>query len=100
MFIYIILPAFLIIGLVLIPIGMIIKMRRMKRGIEPLQGKPWIIDFTDRRHRNATIIFGAGTVVLVFLTGVGSYEAFNYSESVKFCGTTCHKVMEPEHTAY
>ncbi len=100
LFTYIILPAFLILGLLLIPLGMFIKMRRMKNGLEPLEGKPWLIDFRDTRHRNATIIFGAGTVVLVFLTGIGSYEAFNYTESVKFCGTTCHKVMEPEHTAY
>jgi hypothetical protein len=100
LFTYIILPVFLILGLILIPIGMVAKMRRMKLGLEPVQGKPWLIDFTDRRHRNATIIFAAGTVVLVFLTGIGSYEAFNYTESVKFCGTTCHKVMEPEHTAY
>jgi hypothetical protein len=100
LFTYIILPVFLILGLILIPIGMIGKMRRMKKGIEPLKGKPWIIDFTDRRHRNATFIFAIGTVLLVFLTGIGSYEAFHYSESVQFCGTTCHQVMEPEHTAY
>jgi nitrate/TMAO reductase-like tetraheme cytochrome c subunit len=100
LFTYIILPAFLLMGLILIPIGMIGRMRRMKRGIEPVQGKPWIIDFTDRRHRNATIVFGFGTIILLFLTGIGSYEAFHYTESVKFCGTTCHKVMEPEHTAY
>lgn len=100
LFTYIILPSFLILALLLIPLGMVLKLRRMKKGVEPLVGKPWIIDFTDRRHRNATFIFGIGTVVLVFLTGIGSYEAFNYTESVKFCGTTCHKVMEPEHTAY
>lgn len=100
LFTYIILPVFLIMGLILIPIGMIGRMRRMKKGIEPVKGKPWIIDFTDRRHRNATLVFALGTIVLVFLTGIGSYEAFHYTESVKFCGTTCHKVMEPEHTAY
>ncbi|MFO7616899.1 MAG: NapC/NirT family cytochrome c [Bacteroidales bacterium] len=100
LFTYIILPVFLIIGLILIPIGMVAKMRRMKRGKEPVQGKPWVIDFNDRRHRNATIIFGFGTIILVFLSGIGSYEAFHYTESVQFCGTTCHKVMEPEYTAY
>ena len=99
LFTYIILPAFLILGLILIPTGMVIKLRRTKRGLESV-GKPWIIDLSDKRHRNATIIFAAGTVILVFLTGIGSYEAFNYTESVKFCGTTCHQVMEPENTAY
>ncbi len=100
LFTYIILPVFLILGLILIPIGMVGKMKRMKRGIEEVKGKPWIIDFTDKRHRNATFVFAMGTVVLLFLSGIGSYEAFHYSESVQFCGTTCHKVMEPEHTAY
>jgi len=100
LFTYIILPVFLILGLILIPIGMIGKMKRMKKGIEPVKGKPWIIDFTDKRHRNATFIFAFGTILLVFLSGIGSYEAFHYSESVQFCGTTCHKVMEPEYTAY
>jgi len=100
LFTYIILPVFLILGLVLIPLGMIGRMRRMKRGIEPSEGRPWIIDFTDRRHRNATLIFAVGTVILLFLSGIGSYEAFHYTESVQFCGTTCHQVMEPEYTAY
>jgi hypothetical protein len=100
LFTYIILPAFLIMGLILIPIGMIRQIRRMHQGKETPEGRVWLIDFTDRRHRNATIIFAVGTVILVFLTGIGSYEAFNYTESVKFCGTTCHKVMEPEYTAY
>jgi len=100
LFTFIILPVFLILGLVLIPIGMIARNRRIKKhGIEAAQ-KAWVIDFNDRRHRNATIIFAVGTIVLLFLSGVGSYEAFHYTESVQFCGTMCHQVMEPEYTAY
>ncbi len=36
----------------------------------------------------------------LLVSAVGSYEAFHYSESVTFCGTLCHKVMEPEHVAH
>ena len=31
---------------------------------------------------------------------MGSFEAFHITESVEFCGTLCHEVMEPEHIAY
>jgi len=31
---------------------------------------------------------------------ISSYGAYHYSESVKFCGTTCHTVMQPEYVTY
>ena len=31
---------------------------------------------------------------------VGSYKAYEFTESVTFCGKLCHQVMEPEFTAY
>ena len=100
LFTFIILPVFLIIGLLLIPIGMIIRTRRLKRKADLAYERPWLIDLNEKRHRNAAIIFGAGTIILLFLSGIGTYEAFHYSESVEFCGKLCHQVMEPEYTAY
>jgi uncharacterized membrane protein YhaH (DUF805 family) len=100
LFIYIVLPAFFILGLILVPIGMIAKRKRDKKNI----GGDWkrfpVIDINDPRHRKYIIIFSATTIVILFASGVGSYETFNYTESVPFCGTLCHKVMEPEYTAY
>ena len=98
--IYIALPTLMIIGLVMIPIGMIIKFRRQKAGV-PEKVRRWpYIDFNDYRHRNAFMIFSVGTVIFLLLTAIGSYEAFHYTESVEFCGTLCHKVMKPEYVAY
>lgn len=98
--IYILLPVFLVIGLVLIPIGMIIKMKRTGKA-EPEKTRRWpYIDFNYHRHRNAFILFAVGTTIFLLLSAVGSYEAFHYTESVEFCGTVCHKVMEPEYVAY
>src|SRR5205085_3287842 len=41
-------------------------------------------------------------ILIVFLTisAGGSYQAYHFSESVAFCGTTCHTPMHPEYTAY
>ena len=100
--IYIILPAFLIAGLILIPIGMLLKRKKNKiDGDKKFIERPLpFIDLNDPRHRNATLIFIIGTAIFLFLSAVGSYEAFHYTESVSFCGETCHNVMTPEFIAY
>lgn len=101
LFTYIILPSILVFGLILIPIGMIIERRkRNKIEKEYLQYNWPILDFNQAKYRNAFTIFGIGTIFFLLLTGLGSYRAFHYSESVEFCGTLCHEVMEPEYVAY
>jgi hypothetical protein len=99
-FIYIILPGFMIMGLLLIPIGMIRERKRIRKsGIMGEHRFPKI-DLNDPRHRNAFLIFAVTTVIVLFLSTLGSFQAFHITESVEFCGTLCHQVMEPEHTAY
>ncbi len=101
LFIYIILPFFLITGLLLIPIGMYACKRRQKKRESSEIVTDWpIIDFNNTGTRNATIIFSTGTILLLIFSAVGSYEAFHYTESVEFCGKLCHEVMEPEYVAY
>jgi hypothetical protein len=101
LFIYIILPMFLIVGLILIPAGMYFTKRKLKREHKSTEVKDWpVINFNNQATRNAAIIFSTGTIVLLILTAIGSYEAFHYTESVEFCGKICHQVMEPEYVAY
>ncbi|MCF8240106.1 MAG: NapC/NirT family cytochrome c [Melioribacteraceae bacterium] len=97
---YILLPAILVAGLILIPVGMLLKKRRIKEPEETHDLKWPRIDFNDQRHRNAFVIFSVGTTIFLFLSAVGSYEAFHFTESDEFCGTICHTVMKPEYTAY
>jgi nitrate/TMAO reductase-like tetraheme cytochrome c subunit len=101
LFIYIIIPSFMILGLIIIPIGMMIEVRRRKtRELEYIK-KGWpIIDLNVKKYRNAILIFSIGTIILGILSSIGSYEAFHYTESNEFCGTLCHEVMEPEYVAY
>lgn len=99
-FLYMVLPAFLILGLLLIPIGMFRQWRRVQRG-EVLRAGKWpVVDLNDKRHRNATLVFGLGTIFFFAVSAVGGYEAFHYTESVEFCGEVCHTIMKPQYTAY
>jgi len=100
LFIYVILPGFLILGLILIPVGMIRERRNIRKRDSGEIKKLPRIDLNDPSHRNAFIIFTITTIVVLFLSTMGSFEAYHITESVEFCGTLCHQVMEPEHTAY
>ncbi len=101
LFIYIILPGFMIIGLILIPIGMRINKVKARKAQKEGKELNWpVIDFNVTTTRNAGIIFAVGTVFLLIISSIGSYEAFHYTESVEFCGKLCHDVMEPEYTTY
>jgi nitrate/TMAO reductase-like tetraheme cytochrome c subunit len=98
--IFIVIPVFIILGLLLIPIGMVRTIRRQKRtGKLPAEKFP-ILDLNQSRHRNATVLFAIGTTVFLFLSALGSYEAYHFTESVEFCGKVCHEVMHPEYIAY
>ena len=100
LFIYIILPGFMVMGLLMIPIGMFRERRRIRKsGVKEASRFPRI-DLNDQRHRNAFLIFTVSTIIILFLSTLGSFEAFHLTESVEFCGTLCHQVMEPEHTAF
>ncbi len=97
---YLGLPTILVAGLLLIPIGMYIRWRAWKKsgGILP---SAWpSIDFNNRRHRNAAMIFISGTVLFVFISSIGIYQTYQYTGSTTFCGKTCHKVMSPQYTTY
>ncbi|MDB4303602.1 ABC transporter permease [Desulfosarcina sp.] len=100
LFMWIVIPGFIVAGLVIIPIGMIRQHRKNKR-LEYIPEKSWpSINFNEPRTRNAVVIFGIGTMFFLLLSAIGSYEAFHYTESVEFCGTVCHEVMKPEYVAY
>ncbi|MEJ2721624.1 MAG: NapC/NirT family cytochrome c, partial [bacterium] len=99
-FVYMALPPVVLLGLILIPVGMI----RMKRRVERGGGGPvpqWPrIDLNIKPHRNAFFVFVFGTIVFALVGVVGGYQAYHFTESVTFCGQVCHGVMKPEYTAY
>lgn len=97
---YLILPGFLILGLLLIPAGVFWKKSRIRRGLPLIELRRFRIDLSLSHHRNTLLVFIISTAILMLMSLVGSYKAFHYTESVKFCGVLCHEVMHPEFTAY
>jgi len=99
-FLYMVLPPFLIGSLIIIPIGMLRTWLKMKKTGE-VKYPTWpYVDLNKKSHRNATIFFLLGTGLFTIISAVGGYEAYHYTESVTFCGKTCHTVMKPEYVAY
>ncbi len=97
---FIVIPVFIILGLLLIPLGMWRRHRQeQKQGRKREKAFP-VLDLNQPQHRTAALLFSIGTLVFLFLSALGSYEAFHFTESVPFCGQLCHKVMAPEFTAY
>jgi hypothetical protein len=99
---FLILPAFLVIGLLLIPVGYLIERRRRRRLFPDVHDYPSYpsLDLNRPGHRKAAIVFAVGSLVVIPLIGISSYEGYHYTDSTEFCGQVCHEVMHPEYTAY
>src|SRR5512139_752696 len=92
---FIVLPAVMLFGLLLVPIGMLVEWRQARRtGQRSIPRFP-VIDFNLPQQRNAFVVFAVGSVLLLFLSAFGSFEAYEATESVAFCGATCHLPMAP-----
>jgi hypothetical protein len=99
-FLYLVLPPILVFGLILVPIGMARTWYKFKK-TGKISYSTWPhFDMNKKSHRNAAFIFVAGSIFFLTIAAVGGYEAYHYTESVTFCGKTCHEVMKPEHVAY
>jgi hypothetical protein len=99
-YIYIVLPALLVIGLILIPIGMLIKYRKSK-GVEAESILRWpLLDLNNKKQRKSFAVISSLTLAFILISAAGSYKAFHYTESVAFCGKLCHSVMNPEYVTY
>jgi hypothetical protein len=97
-FTYMVYPALLMLGLLLIPTGALLERRRRVRGGElPPYPK---IDLNNARTRGIVLVLAVSSLILMGLISTVSYEAYHFTESVTFCGELCHSVMEPEYTAY
>lgn len=94
---YMVVPVLIILGLVLIAVGAVWTWRRRVAGKST---RFPIIDFNEPRHRRETLALVIGGLIFVLLTAFGSYQAYEYTESVRFCGQVCHKVMHPEFVTY
>lgn len=98
--VYLILPFIFVVGLLLIPLGLW-RQRRAERatGEAPSARFP-IIDLNRPKTQRAFLIFFVLSAVNIVIISIATYEGVEVMDSVAFCGTTCHTVMQPEYTAY
>ncbi len=98
--IYIMLPGVMIFGIFIILVGILWE-RRRRRKLTPEQIAAYpILDLNGPRRRRMFMTFLVCSFIFLFISAFGSYRAFEFSESVEFCGQLCHTVMKPEFTAY
>jgi len=99
---FLFLPAIFVFGLILIPLGMWRRRRKLLAAGTAPEALPLFprLDFNDPHLRRvATVVLGL-TLVNAVILGASTYLGIEHMDSPVFCGETCHTVMQPEFTAY
>ncbi|HET7873586.1 MAG TPA: NapC/NirT family cytochrome c [Terriglobales bacterium] len=97
--VYLVLPGVFVLGLLLIPIGIVYnRWRRKSKGLLPADFPP--LDLQNPELRRLLGFIALTTFLNIIIASQFSYSAVNYMDSTTFCGQTCHVVMKPEFTAH
>ncbi len=95
---FLILPALFVLGLALIPVGVYLRRKELRKAGQIPAEFPKV-DFNDRMFRHGVDIVLVATIVNFLVVSVASYRGAAYMDSPQFCGQSCH-VMHPEFAAY
>jgi hypothetical protein len=97
--VFAIVPAFFVLGLLLIPLGMWLEQRRLQ--LHPGATREWfVVDFRTPSTRRRALMFVALTAVNIVILLVAGYGSLHWMESPSFCGQACHAPMHPQFTAW
>jgi len=95
---FLLLPAAFVLGLLLIPAGMWVRRKKLRKtGAIPAEFPK--VDLNDPIFRHGIDIVLVATIVNFLVVATASYRGASYMDSPQFCGASCH-VMAPEYTAY
>jgi hypothetical protein len=99
---FVALPFIFLAGIVIVPLGIWLHKRHDAKAAA--EGRPVghlpVIDLNKETTRGVLLGFAALSVPVIALAAGLTFKAVHYMDSTKFCGTTCHNVMEPEYTAF
>jgi nitrate/TMAO reductase-like tetraheme cytochrome c subunit len=99
-FSYMIFPAIIVFGVLIILLGTRLESRRRKKaGTTDALPYPRL-DLNDRKQRRKFAAISVIILLVFVLLAMVGYNGFLFTESNRFCGMLCHVVMEPEYTAY
>nr|MEE4269713.1 NapC/NirT family cytochrome c [Candidatus Krumholzibacteria bacterium] len=93
---FLILPAFLVLGIGLLLVGNAVHKSRVRKGTTSAEATEIGGEVLLRK----AALVGVGAFIFALGFGSFSYEAYHYTDSNEFCATVCHEVMTPEAVAY
>jgi len=99
---YLIVPAIFVVGLLLIPVGIMrerLRERRAEAAGQPPAAFP-VIDLNETPTRTRALLFVVLSAANVVILATATYKGVEVMDSTPFCGAACHSVMAPEYTAY
>lgn len=91
--VFLILPGIFFAGLALVPIGVYLSKRQIRKGL------PEVIFDRKLALRRMAWFFGLTTLLNIVIGTQVTYRAVKHMETPQFCGATCHS-MNPELAAY
>jgi hypothetical protein len=96
---FLVLPGVFLLGLLLIPIGIVVRRHKLLIAGELPSVYP-AIDLKMPMVRNGLLFVAVATFLNIMIFGFASYQGVSYMDTTTFCGQTCHTVMAPEFSAY
>ncbi len=99
LFAFIALPVLFLIGLLLMPLGVWLARRRVRRGLTPQPPWPYL-DLNEPSARRFALFLLLATVVNTIILVWAGYEAVHYMDSPAFCGAVCHTPMSPQYVQW
>ena len=98
---FVVLPMFLLAGLIMIPIGL----SRYRKRVATVERPPEhlrlpVLDLNVEGTRKAlSLVLVLATISVVVLASA-TFQGVKVMDSTTFCGTACHSVMQPEFVAH
>lgn len=99
-FVYLVLPTIAMLGLLLVPAGVLLERRRRRRLLPGELPRYPRIDLNQPATRRAAALAVGLIGLFLLVSALASYHAYQFTDSVAFCGETCHTPMKPEFIAY
>jgi hypothetical protein len=96
---FLLLPGLFVGGLALIPLGIYLRRRKLRRlGTLPVAYPK--VDLGSTVIRKLIVVVVAATAINIAFLGTASVKGVEYMDSNKFCGQVCHTPMAPEYAAF
>ena len=96
---FVVVPAIITLGVILFLIASWLQVRAARSRGEQVRFN-LRIDPTDPNYMRSLWLFLGLSAALILVVSYSGYRAYEATDSVAFCGKTCHTVMEPQYVTY